>query len=960
MTRIFLLRGVVLGWVGSWGIASGAIAQITPTPDDNLGAERSVVTPNAVRQGLPATLIQGGALRGPNLFQSFSDFNVGNGQQVYFANPGVQNILARVTGGNPSNILGTLGVDGSANLFLMNPRGILFGENARLDISGSFTATTAEALTFGASGNFSATSPSPSDLLVVGVEPGFQYGTGGGNIALKGDLALNTTGQGFVARSAGDLSLTGKITTQGGNVNLSAKGQIQVGNGRIDVCPAASCDLNSFDGSPVITLVGDKGVTVNSSSLVNRGDGDVNPGSSAGAIGILSTEGSVLLDRVEISTTNVGNGNAGLVFVTARDRVEIANSQGDATIQGKDIKLGVFSRGNNGGVIIGGTDLLPIFPTPREITINNSEISVSNDTSASGQVDAGSVSVNAIDSIIVSGDSDISTSTFRQGNAGDVSFQTQNGAITIDNSNIFSNISRGGQGAGGAPAKGGDIGFVTGTLKLVNNAEIQTSVIGVDPKNPGSAVGIGNAGTVSVSATGDVSLSGDSDIFTDVERGAIGNAGRVIIATKGDVYLSDKSSLVSNVQAGGQGNAGGVGIAAANLSMIGESSITTSTAAKSAATRFDPNAVSSYQGSGSSAGAVVLFIDNKIQLDNSTIFNNLERGGEGSAGFILMTAKSVTLASGAQIQTLVRGAKITNGVIVQPGADGDAGAIFILADDRVDLIGRSTVPSAIFSSVGEGATGNAGGVYIGSPKTIVREGASISVSNFSARPGDLAGDIVILSDRLDSAVWVTKGGVINASTNSGAGGNIIFNIPGAVVLTAGGSIFALAGIEGGGGDGGSIRIGSGSLFDSRTLLIGSAPSNDINITAKAFNGLGGNIRLSTVSLLDLQKRPLRQRSNDIDASGIGETGTVSIRGSLNVDPSQGSNAPPPTIDNPRISEGCDPRVKQETSKVIVIGQGGMPIDYSNQLVAGAFSFPSQQADRTLSITFQVPATCAAK
>jgi filamentous hemagglutinin family protein len=923
MIRIFL---VGLGLVSSLGIASGAKAQITP--DGTLGTERSVVSPNALRQGLPATLIQGGALRGPNLFQSFSDFNVGNGQQVYFANPGVQNILARVTGGNPSNILGTLGVDGGANLFLMNPKGILFGENARLDISGSFTATTAEALTFGASGNFSATNPSPSDLLVVGVEPGFQYGTGGGNIALNGDLALNTTRQGFVARSAGDLSVTGKITTQGGDVNLSAKGQIQVGNARIDVCPAASCDLNSFDGSPVITLVGDQGVTVNSSSLVNRGDGDVNPGSGSGAIGILSTEGSVLLDRVEITTTNVGNGNAGLVFVTAGDRVEIKNSQGDANIQGKDIKLGVFSRGNKGGVLIGGTEVLPTFPTPRGITIDNVDIRTGNDTSATGQVDSGFVQVNAIDSIIVSGKSKISTSTFREGNAGDVSFRTENGAIAIDNSTIFSNISRGGQGAGGAPAKGGDIAFVTGTLILANNAEIQTSVIGSDPNDAGAAVGIGNAGIVSVRATGDVSLSGSSAIFTDVERGAIGNAG-------------------------------GVGIAAANLFMEGGSKIVASTASKSAATRFDPNSVSTYRGSGSSAGAVLLLIDNKIELDNSNVFNNLERGGEGSAGFILMTAKTVTLANGAQIQTLVRGSRIANGV-VQPGANGDAGEIYILADDRVDVIGRSTVPSAIFSSVGEGATGNSGGVYIGSPQTFVREGARISVSNFSTRPGDLAGNIVILSDRLDSAVWVTKGGVINASTNSGAGGNIIFNIPGAVVLTAGGSIFALAGIEGGGGDGGSIRIGSGSLFDSRTLLIGSAPSNDINITAKAFNGLGGNIRLSTVSLLDLQKRPLRQRSNDIDASGIGDTGTVSIRGSLNVDPSQGSNAPPPTIDNPRISEGCDPRVKQETSKVIVIGQGGMPFDASNQLVAGFFSFPSLQADRTLSITFQVPATCAAK
>ena len=94
-----------------------ASAQITP--DSTLGNESPVV--NQLNQ--LKSLIEGGAVRGENLFHSFQEFNVGNGQSVYFVNPdGVNNILTRVTGANMSQILGTLGVNGNANLFLINPQ----------------------------------------------------------------------------------------------------------------------------------------------------------------------------------------------------------------------------------------------------------------------------------------------------------------------------------------------------------------------------------------------------------------------------------------------------------------------------------------------------------------------------------------------------------------------------------------------------------------------------------------------------------------------------------------------------------------------------------------------------------------------------------------------------------------------------------------------------------------------
>ena len=102
-------------------------------PDTTLGTERSVVTPNVIINDLSSERIDGGAIRGTNLFHSFQEFNVGEGRVAYSTSPvGIKNILSRVTGNNPSQIFGKLGMlQGNANLFLINPNGNIFGPHAR-------------------------------------------------------------------------------------------------------------------------------------------------------------------------------------------------------------------------------------------------------------------------------------------------------------------------------------------------------------------------------------------------------------------------------------------------------------------------------------------------------------------------------------------------------------------------------------------------------------------------------------------------------------------------------------------------------------------------------------------------------------------------------------------------------------------------------------------------------------
>ncbi|MEO0684551.1 MAG: filamentous hemagglutinin N-terminal domain-containing protein, partial [Cyanobacteria bacterium J06649_11] len=157
-------------------------AEAQLVPDNTLGKENSLV--NSVDS--VTKRVDGGAIRGSNLFHSFQEFNIGNGQSVSFSNPiGIKNILTRVTGKNASQIFGKLGVLGDANLFLINPSGIFFGENAKLDMGGSFIGSTANSLKLSDGTEFNAINPSINPILTISVPLGLQYGNNPGNIELQ-------------------------------------------------------------------------------------------------------------------------------------------------------------------------------------------------------------------------------------------------------------------------------------------------------------------------------------------------------------------------------------------------------------------------------------------------------------------------------------------------------------------------------------------------------------------------------------------------------------------------------------------------------------------------------------------------------------------------------------------------------------------------------------------------------
>jgi filamentous hemagglutinin family protein len=194
-------------------------------------------------------VITGGGNAGKNLFHSFSEFSVPTGGSALFDNVAdVQNIFSRVTGSSVSNIDGLIRANGSANFFLLNPNGVVFGPNAALNIGGSFLGTTASRIKFADGVEFNATSP--SSLLTVNVPIGLQFGS------TAGPIQVNGTGHTLVSPSGSltsyiPLGPIGGLQLQPGNTLALVGGEINLVGG-ILTAPSGRVELGSVGPLQVV------------------------------------------------------------------------------------------------------------------------------------------------------------------------------------------------------------------------------------------------------------------------------------------------------------------------------------------------------------------------------------------------------------------------------------------------------------------------------------------------------------------------------------------------------------------------------------------------------------------------------------------------------------------------------------------------------------------------------------
>ncbi|MEC4814305.1 MAG: filamentous hemagglutinin N-terminal domain-containing protein [Scytonema sp. PMC 1069.18] len=778
----------LLGWLSISVFACKTLAQQSNiVPDNTLGAESSQVLPNY--QGQPIEVITGGATRGINLFHSFREFNVSEGRGAYFFSPNadIQNILTRVTGSNRSDILGTLGTFGEspANLFLINPNGIVFGENASLDVQGSLVATTANSVQFGDRGSFNASIPQlPSQLLTINPS------------AFLFNAIAN---QRIINRSRANTNVLGSATMG-----------LQVPNGK-----------------SLLLLGGD--IDVDSGGLFAFG-GRVE-------LGGLSTRGTVGIQE---------NGN-NLSF-SFPDDVERAD---------------VFFR-NDAFVNVSSAGGGNININARNVNFSESGlragISVGNGTTTSK---AGNIVINAIETV----------------------------SLTKD-SYIFNTLQR------RATGKAGDIHINTGYLNLDNGS---TFVV--------STYGNGDAGNLFINVSDAVSLTGrNTEIFNDVEPGAVGNGGEINIKA-GSLILSERAQIEASVISGGRnqpagrGNAGNVNIdVRGNFSLLGvrdNTSDSNNTAifntlgngsvgaggninikANSVLLTDGGQLGTSTFGRGN-AGNILIQATDDIFLDKGYVSSLVIRGAVGNGGNISINSGTLTLNNGALLQTSVQ--SIFNN---EPAGLGNAGTIKIDVRDAVTVSERG---SRISSTVGNGGIGNGGDISIKAGSLFVDHQAEIIASSFGQ--GD-AGSIFI--EALDKISFnngfafstigreaVGNGGDISIKTGSlfvngngqliassfgkGDAGNIFIEGRDRVSFN-GGSAESDINI-GAVGDSGDINIKAGSLF----------ASNDAFISASTYGrGNSGNITLNASDSMNLTNA---QIFSTVEAGGVGKGGDIDVKAS---------------------------------------------------------------------------------
>jgi filamentous hemagglutinin family protein len=889
VTKFSLLsRGWQLKLVGSVAIVGtlltavgeNVLAQIVP--DNTLGAESSVVTPDVIN-GIQGDRINGGATRGANLFHSFSDFNVGEGRGTYFANPiGIENILTRVTGGNSSNILGKLGVLGGANLFLLNPNGILFGANSSLDIQGSFLASTASSFTFPDGSEFRATNPQVPPLLTISVPLGLQYGSNPGSVQVQGSNLQVNPGR-TLALVGGNVSMDGgQLQASGGRIELGGV----AGEGTVGLSIDGSNIGLSFpisDGVPLSnvsldnsTLVrvdagGDGNIAINAQNLRMAGESRLQAGASW-LVSSNSNPGDIEINATEAINLSEGSLIENLVFTGAMGKGGDINITAGSLAVTNGAKLEANTCGNGDA---GNLNIIVRDRVSFEGMGSNAESLVA--STAEGQ--AGQINITAR-SVSVSGGATIVANTFGRGNAGNVTISATD-AVSLEGSST----GIGSQVLAGAVGDGGSIDITTATMSVSGGATIVANTSGQ-----------GNAGDVTIRATDAVSLEGSSTgIGSQVLAGAVGDGGSIDITTA-TMSASGGATIVANTF--GRGNAGNVTISATDAVFLEGSStgigsqvfagavgnggsidITTDTMSVSSGATLAAN--TSGQGS---AGNVTIRATDIVSLDGvgtgtqvTDIGSQVLADGVGNGGNIEITAGSLAVTNGARL-------------IASTSGQGNGGDVNILVRNAVSFVGVGSngKSSGVFSSVEVGGVGEGGDINVTTNTLSVANGAVLDAqtqTNFKA------GDINVNATQ---SVNLNQASLLAQSTDNfpsaGTAGEIMINtgnltatngtIATSTTQSAGGAITIRAGdirlfgnsdirsnVASGADNGGKINLTANSIL----------AFDDSDILAFARDGRGGDITLNTPAFFGENYRPAPKRTDtntfennnkvDVNASG---------------------------------------------------------------------------------------------
>jgi filamentous hemagglutinin family protein len=856
-------------------IENSTYAQIKP--DNTLGAERSVVKSNEnIRvRGLPANLIEGGAVRGSNLFHSFLEFNIQDKQRVYFANPPqVENIINRVTGNHPSNIQGTVGVLGNANLFLINPNGIIFGQNARLDIKGSFVASTASSLTFPNGSKFSATNPQVPPLLKINVPVGLQYGTirpqtaisNNGNLVAGRDLTL----------AAGNLNLQGRLEA-GKNLTLQATNTLSVrdsakvpfiatarenllvqGDRAVDIYALNNPMSGFFSGDNMVlrsakTIQADAHFRSRGNFRIEQLDGSLG-GLLSLKDPVIRANGDVFLNDYQGTSLHIFAGGSviipGEILIQGADPnngiVEnVKLSDGTiASIKGRtqptlDIRAGTTTVGTpfvnsrtpkNANITIGtiffeDNDSNPILGT----------VLLTNQYEPNSGIKDGNIRVNFLvetngGSVFIDSKGKIEVNEIfagREGDGGDITLLADRKITVINEGFINSDVC----------VTDGECSGLEGNIILKSNSDID--IFGKIANSSGSEnLDNQQGGSIQIKANSVLIDSSNTifgaGLFTET-YGSV-DAGNIIIRARDTVTIKnkpDETTAELRSDTFGTGNAGNLVIIANSVDLNNNIKIFTSV----------------NKGAIGNGGAINLNT-RSLSLDNSQI--SASTLGTGNGGAINLNTRSLSLDN-SQISASTAGR-------------GNAGSIKVENANKVDLNNNSLIST----SVDEGAIGNGGAINLNTRLLSLNNGAEISASTLGTGNGG-AINLNTRSLSLDNSQ-------ISASTaGRGNAGSIKVENANRVDLNNN-SLISTSVDEGAIGNGGAINLNTRSLslnnaqISASTLGTGNAGKITINATKKAsFDGvfegdtaLPSGVFTSVGTIIDDQTIAGNGQGGDID------------------------------------------------------------------------------------------------
>ena len=588
-----IVCGVTVCGVTVCGTTSAAMAQVIP--DSTLGTQVNFA--GAVFE------VTKGVRSGNNLFHSFSQFSVPTGGSAVFNNAlDIQNIFSRVTGSQLSNIDGILKTQGGANLFLMNPNGILLGPNAKLELGGSFLGTTASSIKFADGIEFNTANTSTPALLSINLPIGLQMGTQPGSIQVNGMghrlISPSILGTPYLSTApiAGLSVQPGKtLALVGGPISLVG-GILMADRGRIELAslgPTETAELNVV--TPFWTLNTANTQRFSDITLSNRSIADAS-GAGAGSIQVQGqnvrlTEGSLLFIQ------NRGVAPAGDIRIKA-DSLDVIGGLANRNL--RSVIINETRSGHSGNILV----------TARQVNLMDGG-SLSSRTFGVGA--GGNITIEASESVKMTGYvagnpeliSTIATQSFSPsstGRSGSISILTpslalQQGAIisvtafgTAMAGNITINADRIDV-SGRSPSSFGPSSIVSATLGRGNagNISIKTRSLGLD--NQGtintSSYTNGDAGSITINASESIDVGNRSDITSSVTPNtplAIaalnlplrprGNAGSILITAPTVRVRNQGRIIVANT---GLGNSGQVNVTADQILLNQQAQITAAT-----------------------------------------------------------------------------------------------------------------------------------------------------------------------------------------------------------------------------------------------------------------------------------------------------------------------------------------------------------------------------------------------